>query len=651
MNNDLIARRLKPPTPAAAPLSSGTGPPPPAPPPFAPQPAPYAPQSTPFERSDIPWDRPVEPEPAVDQDSPPTLESAVELPPTVELDAAAADLELPVEPEATAEPMLPAQAKAEATAEPMLSAQPETTDELDAPDSVAFITPRPQTVAELLAEAATRFSGHEDALTTDAAVAFVPDAEFVSVVPPWESPPDEAWLIDEWASGGSALVDVEADGEPAISAAAPHTAEPEPVEPEPQPSIEMADEAAPEFTTEAPAEPAAELVESAAEPAAEPLAEAFARDDEVGDAPASLDLRLPDIGSWAPHAPDTDSALGDLPPDGNTVVADATVVADPNDVFAPIAEDLLTANTVAQPPEWPERDLSAPMLVSHEPDETDQFAQFATAAQDAEIAGAHPDTQAVVDEPLLAWEPAPAGPSVFGEMLAAVDPPLADQPLPSVAAVSGQTPEPIQPEAFAVAQPEPPAPPPSPVDWPPVPTGVFPPLPDALPTLNVESAPDDAIEWPDDPRPQTFWPAEAPTVHADPTSDDAWVAAPPLLAADAQPVEPELRYVPPPPGLVLGVGTAEERPRLVFSDPLLPSAEGDGRDGVLTRIGNQATAFAERLPDGWSLPSAPTLTSTSEKAMARDLKDIQSPTLTVLFAIVAIAAVLLFVYLVTPLLR
>jgi hypothetical protein len=332
------------------------------------------------------------------------------------------------------------------------------------------------------------------------------------------------------------------------------------------------------------------------------------------------------------------------------VVADEIVLADPNDASAPVVEDLLTGETVAQPTEWPERDLAATMIVPHEPDETDQFA---TAAQDAEIAGAHPDTQAVVDESLLAWKPAPAGPSVFGEMLAAVEPMPTGQPSHSdgFAAESDETAEPMPAEAFAVAQPEPPAAPPSPVDWPPVPTGVFPPLPDALPTLNVESAPDDAMEWPDDPRPQTFWPAEAPTVHADPTSDDAWVPAPPVLAADAPPVESELRYVPPPPGLVVGDGTAEERPRLVFSDPLLPSAEGDGRDGVLTRISNQATAFAERLPDGWSLPSAPTLTATNEEAMARDLKDVQSPTLTVLFAIVAIAAVLLFVYLVTPLLR
>jgi hypothetical protein len=74
------------------------------------------------------------------------------------------------------------------------------------------------------------------------------------------------------------------------------------------------------------------------------------------------------------------------------------------------------------------------------------------------------------------------------------------------------------------------------------------------------------------------------------------------------------------------------------------------RDSTLARIASQASAFAERIPDQWTLKASPTLVG-NEDAVARDLPDVQSPALTVVFALVVIAVVLLFVHLVTPLLR
>jgi hypothetical protein len=148
--------------------------------------------------------------------------------------------------------------------------------------------------------------------------------------------------------------------------------------------------------------------------------------------------------------------------------------------------------------------------------------------------------------------------------------------------------------------------------------------------------------------------AAEPSERSEPTGN----RRPPELETWAQP--PQLIFADPPPETGDAPDTAD-RPTLVFIDP--PEAEvfetgtpdpdrafANSRDGTLARIASQASAFAERIPDQWPMKASPTLVGRDD-AVARGLSDVQSPALTVLFALVVIAAVLLFVYLVTPLLR
>jgi hypothetical protein len=216
---------------------------------------------------------------------------------------------------------------------------------------------------------------------------------------------------------------------------------------------------------------------------------------------------------------------------------------------------------------------------------------------------------------------------------------------------------------------------------------LFPALPDALPKLNLaaDPAPEVEIRWPEDPRAQIFWPAEqaahtaiveqpvqAPTAELPPAAFASATAQPaPARNPDPAP-EPALAeverlkhdpiYLPRDPRFEPRFALEDvpsDHPLLIFSDPSPapppepepePEAVAAG-DGRFSRLANHASAFAERLPDHWALSAAPGLAVATEDAVAGELTDIQSPALTVLFAIVVICAVLLFVYLVTPLLR
>ena len=423
---------------------------------------------------------------------------------------------------------------------------------------------------------------------------FEPDDEFVSYSPPWLAPEDDLW--------GRPVADqaVRRSADDARAADSPD-GELQPVAGEPRPWHE-------------------EVVPSAAE---------------------RPRLIFPDL-------------------DPSTIV-DATA-ADPEDALAPIAEDLLLSTPARLTDEpWLERDLATALVIEPEPGPGEEFEAAAPAAPVGEIleSEAPPATATVQSSGPLGWSPAPRYSSVFGDLFRQAVPAIEDD-------VRAH-------EATETVSPA------DPLDWPPVPVDLFPPLASALPELNLEleSAPDVAIHWPEDPRAQIFWPGaapapveqRAPVEQPVPARDEVPPVAeqPPVLpSATPEEVEPhhDPIYVPRDPRFEPRF-TVEDvpasRPVLIFSDP--PSAPWPGResdsvpdaratlDGPVRRLASHASAFAERMPDHWALTAPPTLVLATEEAVARELAEIQSPALTVLFAVVVIAAVLLFVFLVTPLLR
>jgi hypothetical protein len=559
----------------------------------------------------------------------------------------------------------------------------------------------------------------EPVAVADEEALFEPDPDFISYSPPWDVPPDEPWATD-----------------PVRAAALQPT-----LEPVPEPALAYEPPSVPALA-ELPAAPADESVipahdelltgmqdDVAIAPAEEPAPEPAATFEATpaGDEPVFPDAALwayrpPEVGvsdeantgiTEAPGEPGAEAPAGpdafqtvfeptDLagPADAAEVLdaGDVAALADPSDqshpsdpsdlddAFAPIADDLLVSAAPSEPaPEvWPERDLAATMVVSHDAGSADQFEPTPERASEADAMAASADAldlepelepaarvadlapaaaafdtpapEIVAAEPLLAWPVEKPAASVFGDLFTA----------PAHPEDGGtDAPPDAGPDALAAWETGAPAVGgQSEVEWPPVPTGVFPPLPHLLPTLNVEAPPEGevGIEWPDDPRPQTFWPdTPAPAEPVDEAPEwDSWLSRPPTADSEPDPqadLEFAPRFVPPPTRPLSSSAPedpADDRHTLVFSDPLpdpIESSADDVRDGAFARFASQATALAEMIPDRWSLPVAPKFTSASDDVAARDFSDVQSPALTVLFAIVVIAAVLLFIYLVTPLLR
>ena len=320
--------------------------------------------------------------------------------------------------------------------------------------------------------------------------------------------------------------------------------------------------------------------------------------------------------------------------------SDAATQADPDDALAPIAEDLLVSMPPGLPDQtWPERDLAAALVVGHESLTEDTF----EAAPEPTV------TEVLESEPSLAPKasassapPPPPTPTATG--------PFGWSPTVRYSSVFGDLFRQLAPASATPADP---------LDWPPVPVNFFRSPASDRPQLNLEPepAPEVEIHWPEDPRAQIFWPGEE---QASPV--------PEKLPEPAVQEEVERQYDPiymprdprfEPRFLLEDVPA--DRPVLIFSDPPSSPIPGTERepesepratfDGPVQRLASHASAFAERMPDHWALSAPPSLAMATEEAVARELSEIQSPALTVLFAVVVIAAVLLFVFLVTPLLR
>ncbi len=336
---------------------------------------------------------------------------------------------------------------------------------------------------------------------------------------------------------------------------------------------------------------------------------------------------------------------------------------DPDDAYAPVAEDLIASSYLGElPMVWPENDLAAAQVITHadEPDAFEAADLPRAALQDERLEAAPAAPERFAEPP-----PAPSasstqvstGGSVFRDLFAPIDRSApsdfegATQPA-GVAAADEATAG-VATELAPVAS--------DAVDWPPVPTNFFPPLPHDLPTLNLDVPPSGELEisWPQEPRPQTFWPQDPIQGSVAEESDDdgsGWMPMPPSFNDDEL-VEYASRFVSPPsrsPEPALAPPAAGDHPMLVFSDPPPTPTHAEIeelRESALSRFASHASALADRIPDRWSLTTAPKLASTSEDAVARDLAEIQSPALTVLFAVVVIGAVLLFISIVSPLLR
>jgi hypothetical protein len=174
----------------------------------------------------------------------------------------------------------------------------------------------------------------------------------------------------------------------------------------------------------------------------------------------------------------------------------------------------------------------------------------------------------------------------------------------------------------------------SPVDWPPIPTGLFPPLPEALPKLNYEPAQngDVAISWPEDPRAQTFWPQ--PEALVSETGSDQ-----PTFASSDSFVMPELRPNP---------------PALVFVDePTLASEDADDsrrENSLFAPFSRHEPESEDFKPDRWSLKFAGS-NGRIEEAVVEDGSAMQNAALTVASVILVVVAVMTLIYLLSDYLR
>lgn len=356
-------------------------------------------------------------------------------------------------------------------------------------------------------------------------------------------------------------------------------------------------------------------------------------------------LTAPEDDLWA--ASGLAEATGREPAGAEAAGADAFIdasKADPTDALAPIAEDLLVSAPARLPSEpGPELDLAA--ILQSEP-------------------AGPPQAVATAQTTGFGWSPAVRYSSVFGDLFR--------QPAQALTATGVRpdtAPSPdVDVSAHAATATSPAA---DPFDWPPVPVDLFPPLATPRPELNLEpeGAPEVEIRWPEDPRAQIFWPGEQEATSETPAPVGYEVAPSAAEQLSQPPLGREIKlqhdpiYTPRDPRFeprFLLEDVPADRPLLIFSDP--PSSPPPGREsapgseprvfeGPFSRLGNHASGFAERMPDHWALSAAPSLAVATEEAVARELAEIQSPALTVLFAVVVIAAVLLFVFLVTPLLR
>ncbi|HUG47210.1 MAG TPA: hypothetical protein VMP67_02240 [Candidatus Limnocylindria bacterium] len=483
-----------------------------------------------------------------------------------------------------------------------------------------------------------------------------PPEEFVSYAPPWDAPPD----YEEWAAP---------DGwQPAAQAP---QAEAQPLEAA-QPAV---------WPAEADPDPHAQSEEPT---------EASVIEGPVDE----IDRRFAGLELWSvPSAPESDESFA-------SEGAGAVAGEDPDDSLAPLASDLL----ISQPEVTmdtlllPERDLpAAGAVVAHEP----VVEEVLVPADQPEQASQQP-----MASPPPITDRRRSGPSpiryssVFGDLFSR--PPGTSPHRHPFAAAGSEAEAGLDTTASMVEE--------DPLEWPPVPTGLF----RSRPELNVEAVTegDLQIRWPDQPQAQIFWPEVVPPEPVSlpaPESEhelyplaapEAWSApqawsepkpdseqqlssepafdgssGSPAQAADSSPdpqpalpstfdrsadqeraawslfVTADPRFDPDP----LGRDMSSDPLRLIFSDPPPPPPAEPrpvaSSDGAMGRLASQASALAERVPDNWGITRVPSVGSARDDALVHDLRDIPSPALTVVFAVAVIAAVLLFVYLVTPLLR
>jgi len=557
MNNDLLARRLKPPSPA------------PATPIFAPAEAPQALESSPAASQPQPPAAPVH-----------QAESLV-----------------------FAEPSPLAQPEAAASQTPAVD-PPAPDKHLEAPGELApTMDPGPAAVADEVSEAlAPVWDGIDEPAW---------DGFDLQEAAAYEPPPEAIWEVDQTdrEDGAAWQVSSIAETEPAPAAD---------VTPQPEVATEL--EAQPDaFDAEA------ESTSPLASDPDDPRLSLFASPD------ASATEHEPEQAAAAPgeptngHAPwplETLEAVAVAEPTSATV-GDERPLIDDSSPDEPSVADATVEVPEAEEPMAPPPMLTEPLV-------------------DPQIFETQPPPDEPPDDLLFgSWRSEPRGASVFGDMFAAVPP--------------------VEPAV-------------DPGGWPPVQIDALPLHDRPVPNGDLALPGELLIAWPDAPRVQTFWP-ELPAelgpppaaTLVPPPADPAELPASDPLVVESQPTPPPA-FIPPPrletdlPVLPpnqfdRAAGYAPPPPALIFTDPpAAPAAPAVAQpspavsDGAFTRFTNQATAFAERIPDHWSLMSQP-LTSVGDEAAVHEPWHVQASALTVVMAIAVIGLVLTFIYLFTPLMR